>query len=153
MVTLALASITTPVYADPEIAASITGKKHPPSNHRPGHENHHIHNHRPYYHRTEHGPIVTIYGITTPPREPARTHHCTAFNATFLIDGNNQTIHTRACLRTDGAWHIVNGREQMAASRDVCRPFNGSFNADGSIQPIQAIACQQPDGSWLVLNK
>jgi hypothetical protein len=90
----------------------------------PGYYSHHHHHHRGYY-----GPryrsSVMIYPapVYYPPPRPVyypaypvypvpqpvvqATQQCMQYNGDATIDGSGQPFYGRACLFTDGRWHIV----------------------------------------------
>lgn len=58
---------------------------------------------RPVYYHSY--PVYPAPAYVTP--HPALTRQCTTYNGDATIDGSGQPFYGRACLGTDGRWHIV----------------------------------------------
>ena len=90
--------------------------------HRHHHNRHRGHHHRHWGHH-HHRPRSTVFLYSSPSyvyAPPPRviyydsyapivrpTGQCTVFNGDAVIDGSGRPFYGRACIFTDGRWHIV----------------------------------------------
>jgi hypothetical protein len=48
-----------------------------------------------------------VYAQPAPAAIPVATQQCTQYNGDATVDGSGQPFYGRACLFTDGRWHII----------------------------------------------